>query len=110
MITVMDDKFPCKQCNQWHLHLCWHNKYDELYSLDDHIKRYKRAGERFKIDYSQEQIVEYFNDQLKLVGIKVANQQGECVICSSHTSFIEVTTDSFVCSHECKYKLLGKEE
>lgn len=102
MITVYDDGVWCKKCNKFHPTLMWHEKYNNYElnrreewekSIEKHFPMYKDTAE--------------FIDSLPIKGLMEDSVEGECEICKDKTFFRELTTKKYVCSDECKYKLLG---
>lgn len=104
MITVEIDGVYCKRCNDMHPTLCWHEKYDELLDFKSHIETYKRASERFKISFTDAKLEELYKDKLRRRGVKIEEKPGCCSVCSCETKFINIESNAYVCSDECKYK------
>lgn len=104
MVDIEIDGIWCKKCKTFHPTLMWHEKYDS-YQLDD-SKRINDIKKRFS-EYDPELSRER---ALKIKELKIMKEQRPCIICGDNTFFVNIKTNNYVCSDECKYCDLVRKE
>ena len=103
-IDIEIDGVYCPKCNDLHPTLMWHKKYNDYLNKDEWIQEYKEALLRFKLEISDTEAIERYYEHIEALDIIQKDYSGECIVCSTLTSFINKKTGNFVCSDECKYK------
>jgi len=96
-VNVIIDGVPCSKCGKLHPTLSWHDKYDD-YLLDRKTKWDEAKAKRPQLFKNA-----VYKDKLELYGLKEKEEQGKCEVCGCMTYFVNVTTNHYVCSKECKY-------
>lgn len=104
MINIELDGIYCPKCNDLHPTLNWHEKYDDYLTEDIWTESYLRALKRFSEKSSPQELHERYESNLKSLGIIISGNKEPCSICGEYTEFVNVETNHYVCSDECRYK------
>lgn len=104
MICVDIDGFYCRECQQWHPHLFWHEKFDAR--LLHRKEKFEEAKKKSPMLYGDAEFV----DNLPVMKLEENNMQEPCEICGELTFFRNTVTKHFICSEKCRYADNGEKE
>ena len=110
MVDIEIDGIYCSRCNTLHPTLFWHKKYKEYMNRHDYYEERKKACERFRMECSDESCEVEYQHHLALKKIKLVEQPGNCAVCGTLTNFIDVYTETYVCSDECAWEIRKNNE
>ena len=103
MVYIEIDGFYCKECNELHPALFWHELYDEyIKTKQAFILHIKQINERFGNSITDKEALELYQNYITTLGIEFCPEPQNCIICGKETHYRLTDTNKFVCSNECK--------
>ena len=96
-VDIEIDGFWCKECEELHPTLFWHEKFDNyLRNRREVWEQQKKARPNLFKDA-------LYEDRLPILGLTEQRHRGTCVSCGHLTYFTSLKTKQFICSNECNY-------
>lgn len=105
MIDMEIDGFYCKECNDIHPTLYWHELYGEyIKTKEEAIPYFKNVCARFGEIITDDDALFLYYKTMRLRGLEYSENNGECVICGTRTHYMLIGTKKYICSNKCKYQ------